>query len=133
MKKVFTQLFVIFIFSLIACDSDNEIDIDNEWIASSIKLENGDFMTPTSNYNFVLENNNQFSLQLDINRCGGNVYFKTKTVEFKNEIGCTEACCDSEFAIALVTNLSKSKNWEIISNQLILTNDIGLKIVFEKK
>ncbi|KRP27540.1 hypothetical protein [Polaribacter sp.] len=133
MKKVFTQLFVIFIFSLIACDLEKEIDIDNEWIAASIKLENGDFMTPTSNYNFILENNNQFSLQLDINRCGGNVYFKTKTVEFKNGIACTKACCDSEFAIALVTNISTSKKWEIISNQLIFTNDAGLKIIFEKK
>lgn len=133
MKKVILQLFVIFIFSLIACDLDKEIDIDNEWIASSIKLENGDFMTPTSNYNFVLENNNQFSLQLDINRCGGNIYFKTKSVEFKNGIACTEACCDSEFANALVANLSKSKKWTIISNQLILTNDTGLIIVFEKK
>lgn len=74
MKKVFTQLFVIFIFSLIACDLEKEIDIDNEWIAASIKLENGDFMTPTSNYNFILENNNQFSLQLDINRCGGCLF-----------------------------------------------------------
>ena len=128
----FTLIFSLF-FSLVACDKDKDIVMDNEWIASSIRFENGDFVTPVSQYYFILENNNQFRLQLDINLCGGEVYFRKKTVEFKNGIGCTEACCDSEFAIALVDNLTQTKNWEISTNQLVLTNDKGLMIVFLKK
>jgi heat shock protein HslJ len=133
MKGFFYTLIFALFFSLVACDTDKDIVMDNEWIASSIRFENGDFVTPVFQYYFILENNNQFRLQLDINLCGGNVYFRKKTVEFKNGIGCTEACCDSEFAIALVNNLTQTKNWEINANQLVLTNDKGLKIVFLKK
>ena len=133
MKEIFYTLIFSLFFFLVACDKDKDIVMDNEWIASSIKFENGDFISPVSQYYLILENNNQFRLQLDINLCGGEVYFRKKTVEFKNGIGCTEACCDSEFAIALVDNLTQTKNWEIITNQLVLTNDKGLMIVFLKK
>jgi heat shock protein HslJ len=133
MKGLFFTLIFSLFYSLVACNKDKDILMENEWIASSIRFENGDFITPLAQYHFIIENNNQFRLQLDINMCGGEVYFRKKTVEFKNGIGCTEACCDSEFAIALVDNLTQTKYWEISNNQLVLTNDKGLNIVFLKK
>ncbi len=133
MKMLFYTLIFALFFSLVACNKDKDIVMANEWIASSIEFENGDFVTPVSQYYFILENNNQFRLQLDVNLCGGEVYFRKNTVEFKNGIGCTEACCDSDFAMALVDNLTQTKYWEIKSNDLVLTNDKGLQIVFVKK
>ena len=133
MKTVFKTLILIYFFVLVACIKEDDIVLSNEWIAASITYENGNFISPNSEYSFNLENKDKFSLRLDINLCGGTVYFRKKTVEFKNGIGCTEACCDSEFAVALVNNLDKTKNWEIVENQLILKNDKGLKIVFNRK
>ncbi len=132
MKILLHLLIFAFFFSLVACNKEKEIVIDNDWIASSIRFENGDFSTPDSQYHFTIENKNQFSLRLDVNLCRGTVYFRKKSVVFKG-IGCTEACCDSESAIALVDNLNKTKYWEASNNQLVLTNDKGLKIVFDEK
>jgi hypothetical protein len=130
MKGLFYTLILALFFSLVACDKDKDIVMDNEWIASSIRFENGEFITPVSEYYFILEKNNQFRLQLDVNSCGGEVCFRNKTVEFKNGIYCTEACCDSDFAIALVENLPQTKYWEISTDQLVLTNDKGLVKLF---
>lgn len=128
----YTLVFVLFIL-IISCDEDKDIVLDREWTASSIRFESGDFVNLNSQYDFILEDNNQFRLQLDVNLCGGSVFFRKNTVEFKDGTGCTEACCDSENAIALVDNLTKTINWEINANQLILTNDKGLEIIFLKK
>lgn len=131
--KIFLHLLIFaFFFSLVACNKEKEIVIDNDWIASSIRFENGDFSSPDSQYHFTIENKNLFSLRLDVNLCRGTVYFRKKSVVFKS-IGCTEACCDSEFAIAIIDNLNKAKYWEVSNNQLVLTNDKGLKIVFDEK
>jgi len=133
MQTVFKTLILIFFFVLVACNKEKDIVLSNEWIAASITYENGDFITPNSEYFFILDNKNKFTLRLDINLCWGSVHFRKKTVDFKNGIGCTQACCDSEFAIALINNLENTKNWDIVENQLILKNDKGLKIVFNKK
>jgi heat shock protein HslJ len=133
MKKSFHLLIFILFSTLSACNKDKGIILDNEWIAASITFENGDVSTPFAEYTFLLESKNQFRLQLDINLCGGTVNFRKKTVDFKDGIGCTEACCDSDFAVALVTKLTDTKYWEISNNQLILTNDSSLRIVFDKK
>lgn len=128
MKSIIRILICFFVLS--ACNKEKDIELSNEWIAASITLENGGFLTPNSDYVLNLEKKDRFSLRLDINVCEGSVEFKEKTVEFNNGIACTEACCDSEFAMALVSNINKTKNWDIVKNQLILKNDKGLKIVF---
>ncbi len=133
MKTIFYTLFFASFFFLIACEKDKDVISDSTWIASSIKFENGDFANPNSQYYLVFEHKGQYRLQLDINLCGGEISFKEKSVKFKNGMGCTEACCDSDFAIALVDNLTKTKNWVLNANQLVFTNDKGLEIIFVKK
>lgn len=133
MKTVFKALILTSIFALAACNKDKDILFSNEWIAASITQENGDFITPNSDYTLILESKSQFSLRLDVNLCGGKVYFRRQKVNFKDGIYCTEACCDSEFAIALVNNLDKTRNWSIVGNRLMLKNDKGLLIVFNRK
>ncbi len=133
MKTVFYTLFFTSFFFIIACEKDKDVILDSEWIASSIIFENGDFTNPNSYYYLIFENKGQYRLQLDINLCGGEVSFKGKSVKFKNGMGCTEACCDSDFAIALVDNLTKTTNWGLNANQLVFTNDKGLEIIFVKK
>ncbi len=128
MKSIIRILICFFVLS--ACNKEKDIELSNEWIVASITLENGGFLTPNSDYLLNLEKKDRFSLRLDINVCEGSVEFKEKTVEFYNGIACTEACCDSEFAVALASNLDKTKKWDIVENQLILKNDKGLKIVF---
>lgn len=133
MKGVCFVLIFILFYSFIACNKEKEVVLDNEWLVFSIRLENGDFTTPTSQYYFIPENRNSFKLLLDINTCSGKVNFRSKTVAFSDGITCTEACCDSDFAIALINNLVKTKYWEINGQKLVLSNDKGLEIVFNKR
>jgi len=125
-------LFASFLF-LVACEKDKDIILDSEWIASSIRLENGAATTPDSEYTLAFENKGSYSLRLDVNLCGGEVSFRRKSVKFRNGMNCTEACCDSEFALSLASNLTKSKYWELNANQLVFTDDNGMEIIFVKK
>jgi len=132
MKSINLALIFVSFFLMVSCEKDIAIVLDNQWVASSIKFENGDFETPGSLYYLIFENKGQFRLQLDVNLCGGEVSFKKKLVNFKNGIACTEACCDSEFAIALINNLTRTKYWAVNNRLLVFSNDNGLEIIFEK-
>ena len=133
MKTTLLALFFLFLLHLTSCNKDKANVIDNQWIATSIVLENDVILTPNSNYYLSFESKDQFSLSLDINHCGGEVHFKKNTVEFKSGAYCTEACCDSDFAITLLNQLTQIEQWELIENQLIFSNPRGLKIVFLQK
>ncbi len=133
MKTTLYALFVLFFLNLISCNKEIKNVTDNQWIARSVVLENNVILTPNETYCLSFESKDQFSLSLDINHCGGEVHFKNKTVEFKSGAYCTEACCDSDFAITLLNQLTQIEQWELIENQLIFSNTRGLKIVFLQK
>lgn len=133
MKKIIYALCITCLFLLNTCDANKDVILDSEWIASSIKFENGDITTPDAEYILIFENKRQYRLQLDVNLCGGEAFFKGKSVRFNNGMACTEACCDSPFAIALVEHLTKTRNWQLNGNELVFSDDKRMEIVFAKK
>jgi len=135
MKNSFKLLLLFVLACFSSCNKEKNNVINNEWIASSITYENGEYETPDIKARYLLsfEKKSQYSLQLDINLCGGEVSFKRKSVTFKKGMNCTEACCDSEFANALATKLPQTEKWQIDNNILSFSNDKGLKIDFIKK
>lgn len=133
MKTLLKTLFFFSLLAFYACNDKKDLVYTNDWIAKSITHANGVFETPNFEYLFIVEKKNEFSLRLDINTCGGNVKFGRKTVEFKNDIFCTEVCCDSDFALSLINKLPTTEKWTVEGNLLILENENDLKIVLEKK
>lgn len=122
------------VFCLTACSKKSDEITDNEWVAISIKLENGTFLTPVADYLLTFDNGSKFKLQLDKNSCMGRMTFGENRVSVDDGISCTEACCDSEFAEILVESLQDVDTWRIIeTNRLLFTNKSGLEVLFEKK
>ena len=61
-----------------------------------------------------------YTLQLDINSCGGSIGgVQNNKIEF-NDPACTEACCDSEGALCLLDALLVVDSYELTASQLIL-------------
>ncbi len=133
MKIAFRLLFLITLFVLFSCNKDSDNEILGSWKAVSITYEDGEIALPDAEYLLTFENPSQYRLQLDINNCFGEISFNNNTVEFPDGIGCTEACCDSDFAISLAQELPQTQQWEITANQLLFSNDMGLQVVFKMK
>jgi heat shock protein HslJ len=135
MNNMFKLLFFITILAFTACNKDRGNVINSEWIATSITYEDGQTATPDMKAKYILsfEDKKKYRLQLDINSCGGEVTFKSKSVKFKNGMNCTEACCDSDFAVSLTDKLPQTDSWKIKGNNLIFENNKGLKVSFIKE
>lgn len=119
-------LISLLIFVSFSCQNENE-----EQLASDIYYtwEIVDFMSIESIYYGKPENSKilitfnkdgKYSLQLDVNSCGGS--FKISN-ENKLEIsgpGCTKMCCDSDFSNKIAIMLSQVETYTLEGNTLKL-------------
>lgn len=119
---------------LLACVPDRKEIRDNTWIAVSLKSsENDSTWNAGAVYELTFPEKRTFSIQLDVNLCGGKVVFNPNNIILFNEIGCTEACCDSPFATELIRLLGEVNRYLFNDNQMVLTGNNGITINFVKK
>ncbi|MEM1320814.1 MAG: hypothetical protein AAGG75_11195 [Bacteroidota bacterium] len=125
-SKIFALLFLLS-FS-IGCDKDDDdsvgcsiTQLENTSWRVTLYEENDSFAEPPGTY--VLEvNSTSFTLSLDVNNCGGNLQIcdDDQLINF-TEAGCTEACCDSDFAESMVDFLVNDViTFEVDNDQLKL-------------
>lgn len=132
-KIIFYTVFVSAL-AFTACQPERNEIRANRWEVSYLKMaENDSNWTATGSYVLEFPARNQFSLQLDVNTCGGEADFRINSGIRLDGVYCTEACCDSEFAAQLLQMLPKVKQYAWNEEQLILKGDGGLQIVMIRK
>ncbi|MDP2187080.1 MAG: META domain-containing protein [Sphingobacteriaceae bacterium] len=135
MKNALRITMVVVMCTLLsACFPDRKEIRDNTWIAVSLKASDNDSTwNPGAAYELTFPEKRGFSIQLDVNTCGGKVVFNPNNIIFFNDIFCTEACCDSPFATELLRLLAKVNRYQFNENQMVLTGNNGITISFVRK
>lgn len=129
----FSYLFTFFIV-LNSCDSDKNLVINKTWQVVGFK-ENQDALMkiPEIRYPFMFDNKNNLSISLDINSCGSSVKFRKNNQLNVEGFSCTEACCDSEMAVKIISDLVGNNTYSHSGNKLSITTGIGSIIFLESK
>ncbi len=116
--------FMVLLFSIVlqyACNKQsNQKQLrDSYWEAEYIIEQGGAPQFATVSYKLSFEKND-FSIQLDINSCGGEYrIMKNEQINFA-PINCTEACCDSPFALKLLDIMQKATHYDLGEEHLII-------------
>ena len=100
---------------------DMNIDItSNKWEVVKIKKqEESTYINAKESYILEFINDKTFTLNLDVNNCGGHFEIVNNKNIIISELACTDACCDSDFAGNLVQLLLKMTEYYEKENELI--------------
>jgi len=136
MKKN-TLFFGIFVIIILSCHKDSmdysNILSTNAWKINSYRIGNPvaySFTTEDYIFNFNGEKKT-YELNLDVNDCSGSFIISDKiSIELESP-GCSEICCDSDFAEELLRVIPIITNYQIRGNLLWLVGD-GVTIILEK-
>ena len=127
-QKKFPILIIVAIFGLMlfSCvKEDIYVDITlNKWKVEKIKKQ-GEMVFIKTNESYILEfiNDTIYTINLDVNHCGGKYKIITSGTMEIEDTYCTEICCDSDFAEDLVQLLSKTAKYFGKGNELIFEGD----------
>ena len=82
---------------------------------------------------FILQFRNgiQYSFSLDVNACGGSVTTDNKGAITFEMPGCTEMCCDSEFAMQIINALPKVEKYRLPALRDLVLLGAENKLEFE--
>ncbi|MDQ3190387.1 MAG: META domain-containing protein [Bacteroidota bacterium] len=119
-------LIVMFSTAIISCTKEKSTIVENTWLVESIKIHADSSLKYTNNeYLLQFENKTNYSLSLDVNSCFGSVNFlSNKRVDFKS-LNCTEACCDSDFALNTADILGEVNKYSVIDSKLVFSSENG--------
>lgn len=114
------------IAALAACQSDNDAQLlPGQWQLERLTFS-GRELRPSKNYILKLEPNQSASLRLDVNNCSG--FYRAEQsgrIRF-SQLGCTEACCDSEVAERWVQMLVGANAYDLQGCMLTIAGGIGM-------
>jgi hypothetical protein len=135
MKNTLRVTMVVVIGALLtACVPDRKEIRNNTWIAVSLQpSDNDSIWNPGAVYELTFPEKRSFSIQLDVNKCGGKVVFNPNNIILFNDIFCTEACCDSPFAVELLRLLGEVNRYQFNDDEMVLTGNDGITINFVRK
>jgi heat shock protein HslJ len=93
------------------------------WKIERLKLSNDTVWRPGVEpwYEMTFTSSGNASLRLDVNLCGGKVNIGQHSIKIDVQT-CTEACCDSEYALQLMQSLQRIKNYKLVEDTLWLFN-----------
>jgi len=101
-RKYTILIFTVLIGLILSSCNKEDINIDitsYNWEVVKIK-KHGESSYSNANESYVLEftSYTTYTLKLDVNSCGGHYEILNNGNIDINAMGCTEICCDSEFA-----------------------------------
>ena len=129
--KTFKIIFPLLVLLLSCEKEDINIDIkSNKWVVLKMKSQ-GEFTFTEAGENYVLEfeSDTTYTLRLDVNTCFGYYEIINNGNIKIGLMGCTEVCCDSDFAEDLSQLFPKMTEYYGKGNNLIFEGE-G-EIVFE--
>jgi heat shock protein HslJ len=103
-----------------SCSMKRQTISGNDWMVESIKAHPDSTLNYSSQtYILSLKTDHKFTLKLDINNCFGKFTIQNQNIDFQ-EMGCTEICCDSKYAMNLAGILRDVEEYK--------TSKAGLKL-----
>lgn len=119
-------IFIVFLIISGSCKK-KEICINltaNEWEVVKIKKEGASSYTKAKNsYVLKFTSKQTYSINLDVNECFGAYENRSCGNILIEPMGCTEVCCDTEFAQSLSILLPEMNQYYIIGDELILEGE----------
>lgn len=120
-------------FSLLisACSKNStNVDITEYYWNVTVVQKPGEQKPTIANGNYIVrfDTNGTFTLQLDVNGCGGSYSLGNKgSITFSN-LFCTHVCCDSQIGEPIAEILPTVRSYSFKGNYLILKGDGILKL-----
>ncbi|BBE20295.1 hypothetical protein AQPE_4486 [Aquipluma nitroreducens] len=123
MKTKILIILILFVV-LIACNKDDEANVDNlyhSWEAKSfMSVESAAYpKTEGRKIGLVFFKDGTYGLNLDVNGCGGTFKVSDNSIEISSAM-CTLICCDSKFSEKLAIMLPKVTTYKIDGKTLKL-------------
>ena len=124
--KNLTYWVVFFTMLLSACSDDDDCgctgDIYGKWEAKAFMSVESRGYPKDDDFNPTIEfkSDRTADVQLDVNACFGDFELQGENVIQISEMGCTEACCDSDFSQKFIEMLPQVNSYEIEDNTLKL-------------
>ncbi len=137
MKRVKLQLLLLALIAGMMTTSCAKKDIyidltSNDWEIVKIKKQGESSYTKAgASYILSFTNEQTYALKLDVNNCFGDYEITSNGNIVIGHMGCTEVCCDSEFAQTLLQLFPKMTKYYGKGDELIFEGE-G-KIVLKKK
>lgn len=105
-------------------------DIKGNWVIQSLELKDKESINYDKYYtlNITAEG---LGLPLDVNMCGTSYTAKKDSIVVEKFMTCTEACCDSEEAVAISKFLSGPLHFSIKKDKLLLSHNKGTLTLFQ--
>ena len=131
MKRNIACLTLIFVFSIFySCDKNkNDETLLGKWKVE--KLYKDSLMLPQIDNEYIFEfvDDTTVNVKLDVNSCYGKYNMSCNDcIDFQG-FGCTEACCDTKYALGIINIANETTYFSIDGDQLILkgSGEITLK------
>ncbi|MBI4645393.1 MAG: META domain-containing protein [Bacteroidia bacterium] len=109
-----------------------DIDVDitsNGWKVKSIKKSGQTFSDKAKNSYFLeFTSDTTYKLTLDVNYCNGQYSIPKKGKIIFGIVGCTEICCDTDFAESIPGLIHNITDYYIKGGILTLTGDGQIKL-----
>ncbi|MCC5915892.1 MAG: META domain-containing protein [Cryomorphaceae bacterium] len=112
---ILTTLFVV-----VACSKKDE-SLHGVWMVERVQLNQAsDWQGSPEKYRFEFGTDKSLTVNLDVNTCQTKFESCTCGSMVIDPIGCTEACCDSEFAVQMIEMMKDVDRYDISSEVLVL-------------
>ncbi|MEN8249562.1 MAG: META domain-containing protein [Bacteroidota bacterium] len=127
-KNSIYGLILIFGMTLLGMSCQEEIvDVDltlNTWKVEKIKRRgSGSFEKTENTYFLKFRNDSTLTIGLEVNTCIGHYSIpQAGNIEIAS-IGCTKACCDSEYAEALIQLFQNVTDYYLKGEELYMEGD----------
>ena len=121
-KLIWISTFIVFTF-LLGCNKIDKKLTETTWVAKSYKVASSSSNEQAPATYTLLFKEKEINLSLDVNQCGGDYSIGNNNKINFSSLYCTEACCDSDFAIAIVSLLPKMKTYVINKYKLTLKGE----------
>ncbi len=124
-KSIYYLLVFSFVLSLNSCEdkycSCSE-EINGTWEVEQFMSIESVLYAKNNNYSPSVEfkTDGSFEIHLDINVCSGRFELSEESGITFSAIGCTEACCDSDFSEKFIEMLPQVSDYEIDGKDLKL-------------
>ncbi len=121
-------LFFTLLLTLFSCQQEEDASIVNKWkVSGYVKNNNSITQSAPSAIYLTFKKDKSVSINLEINSCSGSYDIEKKELKLEG-FACTEACCDSEFSMELLSLLSSVNAYSSQGNELNLMGDNQMNI-----
>lgn len=125
-------VFVVFLFACIKKDPKVDLQSSSWEIVKIKKLGDSDFISSSGAFILNFIDQETYTLKLDVNSCFANYSQSSQGNIALESPGCTKICCDSDFALDVLSLLPKMDKYYFEGATLLLEGQ-GQMVLIRKE